>query len=82
MAWRWPGTVLVEAERRFRRIKAYRQIATLIQALSKPLTERRPLRIVDLSSLDARVNFHDKWGNLLQSLLAHILLTMIIKRQT
>jgi len=35
MAWRWAGTVLLEGEKGFHRIKGYRQMATLIEALSK-----------------------------------------------
>jgi transposase-like protein len=34
MAWRWAGTVLLEAERRFHRIKGYRQMPLVIEALS------------------------------------------------
>jgi putative transposase len=35
MAWRWGGTVLVEAERGFHRIGGYRQIPMLVEALAK-----------------------------------------------
>jgi len=35
MAWRWAGTMLLEPERGFHRIKGYRQMATLIEALSE-----------------------------------------------
>ena len=35
MAWRWAGTMLREAEKRFHRIKGYRNIPLLIKALGK-----------------------------------------------
>lgn len=39
MAWRWAGTVLVEAQRRFHRIHGYRHMPALIQALKQDLAE-------------------------------------------
>jgi transposase-like protein len=33
MAWRWAGTILLEAEKRFHRIQGYRQMSLLINAL-------------------------------------------------
>ena len=35
MAWRWAGTVLLEVEKRFHRIKGYRDLPLLIKALQK-----------------------------------------------
>jgi len=35
MAWRWAGTVLLEAEKRFRRIRGYRDMPFLLKALQK-----------------------------------------------
>jgi len=35
MAWRWAGTVLLEAEKRFHRICGYRELPVLIEALRK-----------------------------------------------
>jgi len=35
MAWRWAGTVLLEAEKRFHRIKGYRDLPLLIKALQE-----------------------------------------------
>ncbi len=35
MAWRWAGTVLLEAEKRFRRIRGYRDMPFLLKALKK-----------------------------------------------
>ena len=35
MAWRWAGTVLLEAERHFHRIKGYRQLPLLVEALKE-----------------------------------------------
>lgn len=35
MAWRWAGTVLLEAEKHFRRMGGYRELPLLIEALSK-----------------------------------------------
>jgi len=40
MAWRWAGTMLLEAERGFHRIKGHRQMATLIEALSKAIDSK------------------------------------------
>lgn len=40
MAWRWAGTVLLEAEKRFHRIRAYRQMPMLIEALSKGVDKK------------------------------------------
>jgi len=33
MAWRWAGTVLLEAEKRFHRVQGYRELPLLINAL-------------------------------------------------
>jgi len=35
MAWRWGGTALLEAEKRFRRVGGYRQMPVPVAALSK-----------------------------------------------
>jgi len=35
MAWRWCGAVLLEAERRFHRVRGYRQMPMLVEALCK-----------------------------------------------
>jgi putative transposase len=35
MAWRWAGAVLLEAEKRFHRVRAYRQMPMLVEALYK-----------------------------------------------
>jgi transposase-like protein len=40
MAWRWGGTVLLEAERGFHRIKGYRQMPLLTEALSKTIDRK------------------------------------------
>jgi len=56
MAWRWPGTVLLEAQRHFHRIKGYRQIATLIQALSKALLRKAATGGLGLLNDSARAN--------------------------
>ena len=40
MAQRWAGTVLLEAESRFRRIQAYGQLPVLINALNKTLDQQ------------------------------------------
>jgi hypothetical protein len=40
MAWRWAGTVLLEAEKRFHGIRAYRQMPVLIEALSKGVDKK------------------------------------------
>jgi hypothetical protein len=40
MAWRWTGTMLLEAERGSQRVKGYRRIATLIEALSKAVDNK------------------------------------------
>ena len=34
MAWRWAGTILLEAEKRFHRVKGYRQLPCLMNALA------------------------------------------------
>jgi hypothetical protein len=41
MAWRWAGTVLLEADRGFHRIKGYRQIPLLTEALSKSIDRKQ-----------------------------------------
>lgn len=40
MAWRWAGTMLLEAERGFHRIKGHGQTATLIEALSRAIDSK------------------------------------------
>ena len=40
MAQRWAATVLLEAERRFRRIQGYGQLPLLIDALSHSLDKQ------------------------------------------
>jgi len=40
MAWRWGGTVLQEAEKRFRRVRGYRQVPILVEALSKTVDSK------------------------------------------
>jgi len=40
MAWRWGGTVLLEAERRFHRTMGYRQMPLLIEALSQAVDRK------------------------------------------
>ena len=40
MAWRWGGTVLLDAERRFHRIKGYRQMPVLVTALSSAVDRK------------------------------------------
>lgn len=35
MAWRWAGTILLEAEKRFNRIRGYREMPLLMNALKK-----------------------------------------------
>ena len=40
MAQRWAGAVLLEAERRFRRIRAYGQLPVLINALTSVLDQQ------------------------------------------
>jgi len=40
MAWRWGGTVLLEAERHFHRIMGYRQMPLLIEALSQAVDRK------------------------------------------
>ena len=35
MAWRWAGTVLLEVEKRFHRIKGYRDLGSLLRALGR-----------------------------------------------
>lgn len=41
MAWRWAGTVLQEAERRFRRIRGFRAMPMLLNALNKVVAENQ-----------------------------------------
>jgi len=41
MAWRWAGTALLDAKKRFHRIKSYRQIAPLIEVLSKTVDRKQ-----------------------------------------
>jgi len=40
MAWRWGGTVLLEAERRFHRVRGYRQMPLLLTALSSAVDRK------------------------------------------
>jgi hypothetical protein len=40
MAQRWAGTVLLEAESRFRRIQAYSQLPVLVNALTRTLDKQ------------------------------------------
>lgn len=40
MAWRWGGTVLLEAERRFHRIRGYRQMPLLVTVLSSTVDRK------------------------------------------
>jgi len=40
MAWRWGGTVLLEAEKRFRRIKGYRELPLLLTQLQQLIDTR------------------------------------------
>ncbi len=35
MAWRWAGTVLLDVEERFHRIKGYRDLGALLTALGR-----------------------------------------------
>lgn len=35
MAWRWAGTVLLEAEKRFHRISGYRELPLLVEVIQK-----------------------------------------------
>jgi putative transposase len=35
MAWRWAGTVLLEVEKRFHRVRSYREMPILVEALSR-----------------------------------------------
>ena len=35
MAWRWAGTVLLDVEKRFHRIKGYRDLVSLLRALGR-----------------------------------------------
>ena len=41
MAWRWCGSALLEAEKRFHRIHGYRELPLLIQALEKGVDEKQ-----------------------------------------
>jgi hypothetical protein len=40
MAWRWAGTVLAEAEKRFRRVRYYRQMPLLLKGLKELVDSR------------------------------------------
>ena len=40
MAWRWAGTVLLEAERRFHRIKGYRDMPVLIERMREVIDQQ------------------------------------------
>jgi transposase-like protein len=40
MAWRWAGTVLLEAEKSFHRVMSYRQMPILIESLCKAVDRR------------------------------------------
>ena len=43
MAWRWAGTVLQEAEKRFNRIHGYREISLLVNALEKNIVANQDI---------------------------------------
>jgi len=43
MAWRWGGTVLLGAERRFHRIMGYHQMPLPIEALSKAVDRKEAI---------------------------------------
>jgi transposase-like protein len=40
MAWRWAGTVLLEAEKRFHRIKGYRDLPLLVEKLKEGVDQK------------------------------------------
>jgi len=40
MAWRWAGTVLLEAEKRFHRIKGYRDMPVLVERLQEVIDQQ------------------------------------------
>jgi putative transposase len=41
MAWRWAGTMLLEAEKRFRRIVGHRELPILVAALEKSVAVKK-----------------------------------------
>jgi len=43
MAWRWAGTVLQEAQKRFNRIHGYREISLLVNALEKNIVANQDI---------------------------------------
>ena len=43
IAWRWAGTVLLEAEKRFHRIKGYRQMPMLAEALPRAIDSQEAI---------------------------------------
>jgi len=71
MAWRWAGTVLLEAEKRFHWIKVSQQIATLIQALSKDLLRKTANAGLGLLNDSA-------WANKLQTLPSYKTISLVI----
>lgn len=40
MAWRWAGTVLLEVEKRFHRIKGYRDLPILVEKLKEGVDQK------------------------------------------
>jgi transposase-like protein len=40
MAWRWAGTILREAEKRFHRVQGYRELPLLLNALAKAIDSK------------------------------------------
>ncbi len=40
MAWRWAGSVLLDVEPRFRRVRGYRDLGHLLAALGRTLQEK------------------------------------------
>jgi len=40
MAWRWAGTILLEAEKRFHRVQGYRELPLLVNALAKAIDSK------------------------------------------
>ena len=43
MAWRWAGTVLQQAQKRFRRIRGYREMPLLMTALEKSIATNQSI---------------------------------------
>ncbi len=40
MTWRWAGTVLLEVEKRFHRIKGYRDLPILVEKLEEGVDQK------------------------------------------